>query len=269
MVLNDVHNLAAAYQRISGPVLATMKQVHPLNYAVLSADPSAVQEYLDNSHCCRTSKEQQARATWKKKQLTKEVTLQQALLEIERVNSETPLLFKIQLNFTNGSHATFVRAEPLQPATLSCSSMYNANAAFTESTSNHVTMRRTEKGAKLEFIVDDKGRSLKPNAGRPSSFSREVLFRNSPAPFVTKPGYAFTPMSSLTYQVRPATTIAGARPGLRDASPKAVEHRPRIISRPTSPNFYEPIDERNRMTPALAGSRGRVRPQPTAVTAEA
>jgi hypothetical protein len=261
---HDVHNLAAAYQRIPAATLAAIKPLQPLNYAVLENNDDACAPQLLGSDNKRL---QRVAGRWVTKRLPKDVTLQVALLLIEAENAKTPVLHKVQLNFANGAHLQFERTVPSKPATLQGGQVYDPASVFTKTTAPRVTERREEQ--RLDFIVDNKGRSLKPNPHRPSSFDPRVLYRTAPNPGPTSQvGYAFTPMSAIAFQVRPCSAITGCRPGIRDTNPAAVNYRPRLLSRSHSPTMFEPIDDRNRTSP-VTYSVGRVRPRTATAAATA
>ena len=269
---SQVQTLALAYQRIPAATLNEMRKMEPLNYALLVGDEYAVKPPQRSSSAaarpataggCRRSDAPEIFAKWDTRRFQRGTTLQSALLAIEAANSATPVLHKLHLNFANGHILSYARSNPRDPTTLTASSVYDPSGAFVGTTAPRVEERREEKNGRLNFLVDDKGRALKPNPERKSSFHPDVLFRHSPSPGPNiSTAYRFTPLSSITFQVRPSATITGCRPTIRETNPAAVGFRPRIVSRPASPIIYEPIDERNHsLTPALNGSVGRVRPR--------
>lgn len=268
MVHDEVRTLAAAYQRIPAHHLNAVNKLTPMNYALLAGghgEPDATRkaQLCDRGRCSSPAPHghhqgEVCDAKWETRLFSKGVHLQNALIQIERVNTKfrhMPLV-KIQLNFTNGAHLMFVRSDPNDPASLTCQSLYHPSNVFSAATREKADASLAQLKPKLEFLVDDRGRALHAKP-RLSSFHPQVLFRHAPSPFPTsQTGFAFTPMSSLSFQMRPAETVAGCRPGIRETNPAAVDYRPRVLSRSATPNLYDPIDERNRRTPDLGGTIG-------------
>jgi len=256
--------LATSYQRIPAATLAAVKPLTPLNFAVLSGDVHTynrdVRAAKERSACPYTKRAARLGARWETKSFPRGVTLQNALLQVEAVNAATPVLHKVQMNFTNGAHLAYERKTPTDPATLAAVTLYDPSNTFRATAAPRVAQRRAEK--KMDFLVDERGRALKPNPNRLSSFDPRSLYRHTPDPGRASPaGYAFTPLSTISFQVRPSSAVPGCRNPIGATNPHAAEYRPRVLSRAATPNFFEPVDERNRATPALKGSVGRVRPR--------
>lgn len=148
----------------------------------------------------------------------------------------------------------FSRSAPTDPETLQCVNLYDPGAAFNSRTHNKILEEsRAQNAKKLKQISDDRGRALRPPTNKSPSrktFSPEKLYHGAPPPTVGSVGFDFTPVSCLSFQVRPNTQVTGCRPSIRDTNPRAVEFRPRSLQRPISPNQFEAVDGRNRLSAA-------------------
>lgn len=241
------------YQRIPGPVLSEIKKQRPLNYAVLELPSVASPGTLNGPW--GSGQRDDNNATWKTHAFAGSPTLATALRALEAANTATKRLQKLQLNFANGSHVRFARSNFSDANSLAFRGAFNPAAQSRPQTApRRGPLRATAAASEVraaqapKFLVDDRGRALQPKP-RLSSFHPESLFKDAPRPSTPTVGFAFTPVSSLSYQMRPNSAITGCRPNLRDTNPAAVHHRPRPLSRAASPNLFESVDARNRATP--------------------
>lgn len=251
-----VTGLANMYQRIPAKVLSAMKQQQPLNYASFVPTTVLALPHLEGATVVPIDRTVLSSCTWKTHRLDLHATLTTALAAIESVNSHTPILAKIQLNFANGMQVTFSRRSNVRDASaLVCDRIYDPAASFSSRTRSKVLHARQELQRKLQFVADDKGhlRSRPPSPAlgdRPdSTFAPSVLFKTAPVPTTGKPGFVFTPMSYISFEQRPNSTVPGCRPLIRDTNHDAINYRPRVLSRAPTPTLYEPITSRNHVSP--------------------
>ena len=244
--------LGSMYQRIPGELLAKMHHRRPLNYAILEeqevpARPGTAVCPLGRSN---------AFSRWKVHPLTSSVDFRHSLVILEEANAANRGAIRIQLNFTDGTHATFARTDPSNPQTLRCVSLYDPSEVFCNKTVQKNTTARAFMAKKLRFISDDCGRSLNAaDAPRPrtsSPFHRDNLYRDCPAPTTGRVGYQFTPMSYISFLVRPNSLVAGCRPKIRETNPQAVHYRPRPLHNPPAFLSTQVIDGRNSISPLRA-----------------
>jgi hypothetical protein len=269
----SVGTLADMYQRIPGDYLSVMKRLQPLNYSILTAPA--------RSHGLRPSIANPTRGTavaavrdsvqarWQTRTVSHDATLASALLAVELANADEEHAQKFQLNFSNGVHAVFSRRVQADAASLRCVTLYDPSAAFVGRTAQAAAEGRAPLRARLAYIVDAKGHSLRPRTATPSSFAYSQLYKNAPSPTVGAVGYQFMPVSAIGYQVKPNATIVGCRPIIRETNPQAVHFRPRPLSRPACRTVFEGdmLDARHRASPTPTPSRAdraaRLRPMST------
>lgn len=277
---NRVMTLANAYERIPSEMLRRLSGREPLNYAVLQEPrlPEFVTRLRSrvalNAVAANGLAHQPDRdgvhAKWEAKTFGKDITLQSALCTLELANAAAPAAAKFKLNFTDGVVLTFARSDVSNPATLRATSLYDPQSAFRSATSE----RCAESGAilqqRLKFVSDSRGRLLQrpataggrahtPAAG---TFSADELYKHTPAPTTGRAGFTFTPVSYLSFLVKPNSQIPGCRPNLRNSNEQAIHYRPRLFRHP-KPTFAPdvPIDGRNTASPSPprggSGSRSR------------
>lgn len=222
------HSLANMYQRLPGHALAAINPLKPCNFAALEIPAWAPKEAI--AYSVATSNRGDVFSTWKTYTLPNEAKLKHALAAIERANSSMKRARKFQLNFTNGAHMVLSRDDPDDKTTLVFHSVYNPNTVYEAATARSVSRNRGPNKEKLKVLADERGHLIKRRADSQSSFSPAKLFNHAPNTSVSRTGFAFTPVSGISHQVKPNEIIAGVRPGLRETSPQAALYRPRPVS---------------------------------------
>ncbi len=222
------HSLANMYQRLPGHALATINPLKPSNFAALEIPAWAPKEAI--AYSAATSNRGDVFSTWKTYTLPNEAKLKHALAAIERANASMKRARKFQLNFTNGAHMVLSRDDPDDPTSLVFHSVYNPNTVFQAATARSVSRNRGPNEQKLKVLADENGHLINRRADSLSSFSPAKLFNHAPNTSVSRAGFAFTPVSGISHQVKPNEIIRGVRPGLRETSPQAALFRPRPVS---------------------------------------
>jgi len=227
--------LGNMFERIAGPTLNSVQGKHPMNYATLELPLHLVRTYSD-----RSARQCEAFAKWVVHPFsTANVAFHHALLKIEHANQQ-PNVIKIQLNFSDASHLTLERAQVGLPDSLRCAESYDPQAVFRKQTQTVSAAFNSSFARKLRTLVDERGHPTYPHSARPSTFNRDRLFRTAPEPVTGRAGYQFTPVSYLSFEMRPNSRIPGCRPGITETNKRYVGFRPRPLSpKPTSPITQE------------------------------
>ena len=249
--LNEVGVLANMYQRIPANVLYKMEAKNVLNFAILIGDPLPATRGFKSNPCTH----------WQTHALLGHESLTRALRRVEEVNQSTKYLEKVKINFADGYCVTLARENPINPGTLRFATEYDPSEKFVATTASKAAASRSILQKKLQFVSDDRGRSLslRPTSSK-SNRPTSPLGVTTPQPGSV--GFTFTPVSTLSFAMRPNSIVPGCRPSIRNTNPQAIHYRPRALTRPLSPSVAEHadglilnqchnIDYRNSMTPKL------------------
>jgi len=222
--------LASMYQRIPYDTLNRVNKKKPQNYAICRLPSTSA----NNPHDPSVASFEKARkgaappgmrldtafARWETVPFPKDIDFERALEAIENSNSREPRVLKYKLNFADGSHILLKRSNWEDASTLNCEECYDPNGAFQKMTgSKKDDFAATEGKKRAAALANGCGHlTERKRDGEGSPLNHSFA---APQPKVGGAGYAFTPMSYISHEVRPNQNFPGVRPGLRETNKTA------------------------------------------------
>ncbi|KAH9586744.1 hypothetical protein LSM04_009486 [Trypanosoma melophagium] len=180
-----------------------------------------------------------ALARWTTHALPKSATYRDALDAVEEANRTQWGFLKGRIQFATGGFDTYARRNPQDAATLTCVGTYDPNAVFRGVTEAAAAESRTRLLPRLRPLVDERGhntlsqsQSSSSKKALPRTFAPQVLYASCPPPVISQAGYDFTPMSHISFLLRPGEPSTGARDVRSDFLPmRSNDYRTRAYNR--------------------------------------
>lgn len=227
--LQTLHTMALAsmYQRIPYSILSQVNKKKPQNYAICKLpttnannphDPSVASFETARSMSSKGGGlRETAFARWETVTFPKDIDFERALEAIEVSNSKEPRVLKYKLTFADGCHILLTRSNWEDHSTLYCTEAYDPNGAFHKMTNGKKDDFAATEGKKRATALADVKGHLKDRKRLDDGSPLNHSFA-APQPKVGAAGYAFTPMSYVSHEVRPNKNFPGVRPGLRETN---------------------------------------------------
>ncbi|ORC84863.1 uncharacterized protein TM35_000401300 [Trypanosoma theileri] len=184
-----------------------------------------------------------ALARWTTHALPKGATYRDALDAVEDANRTQWGFLKGRIQFATGGFDTYARRNPNDAATLACVGTYDPNSVFRGVTAAAAMESRTRLLPRLRPLVNEHGHYTQSQSQSQSSsaktlprtFAPQVLYASCPPPVLSQAGYDFTPMSHISFLLRPSEPSTGARDVRSDFVPmRSSDYRPRAYNRGTA-----------------------------------